>query len=152
MRKLKHWGEDKSEDLPGDRVFNFKSEPSNAEEERYIQSLNRVKSNISSGITDEHGSITVPKTSNLINGQIWWVEMSCDLKMCEGFTGHFNTAKVSVRLEGLRDSVNSITLKAPTAKAGYKFVGWKTYTVTYTTNSGDKIDIRGFEAVYEPTN
>ncbi len=131
-----------------DRSFNFSSTPSNAAEERYLASLDRVKSKVS-GIVTKNANITVDKSVNLANGQIWWVEMSCDLTKCEGFTGHFNTAKVSVRLEGLRDSIENITLTAPKAKAGYKFVGWKTYTVTYTVND-TKIDIRGCEAVYEP--
>ncbi len=127
-----------------DKEYHFSSVPSNAAEEEYIKSLNRVKSNVS-GITNTHGSITVAKSEGTSKGQIWWVEMSCNLTMCEGFTGHFNTAKVSVRLEGLRDSINSITLIAPNAKKGYKFVGWKTYNVRYN----DEINIRGYEAVYE---
>ena len=49
--------------------------------------------------------------------------------MCAGFDGHYGTGKVSVRLGGARNSVESMTFIAPAAKDGYHFVGWREYDV-----------------------
>ena len=83
------------------------------------------------------------------HAHIWWVEVSCNLNMCAGFDGHYGTGKVSVRLDGARNSVESMTFIAPAAKDGYHFVGWREYDVKYINDSGYTFVIKGYEAVYE---
>ena len=144
---VKHWGEDQEPIPEHSDTFNFKSVPSNAAEEAYIQSLNRTITYVSDELIKEN-TLNVNRYGTLKTGQIWFVEVSCDLSMGEGFTGHFNSAKVSVRLDGARDSVDKLVFTAPAAKAGYHFAGWREYNVTYKTETGD-ITFKGYEAVYK---
>ena len=56
----------------------------------------------------------------------------------------------AVILEGRRSDYElPITVSAPTAKSGYKFSGWRKYTVTYTNSNNEKTTIDGYEAVYD---
>ncbi len=126
------------------------SAPSISEEEKRIQALHRVIAKVES-IVSKDSTITVNRDIKEGTGfYIWWVEMSCDLSKCVGFNSHSTSGKISVRLDGARDDVDSMTLTAPEAKAGYKFVGWKKYTVKYVDSSD--ILMQGYEAVYEPFN
>lgn len=76
--------------------------------------------------------------------QIWFAEFTCDTSKCEGFNEHNSTKKTGTILEGRRGEIESITMKAPAAKDGHKFVKWQEYKVQY---SG--LVIRGYEAIYE---
>ena len=56
----------------------------------------------------------------------------------------------AVILEGRRsDYPDPITVTAPTAKAGYRFVGWKKYTATYKHEGHQDITVTGYEAIYD---
>ncbi len=74
---------------------------------------------------------------------IWWAEFSCDANKCEGFNERGTNNKSNKIVEGRRGDI-SITMEAPTAKEGYKFVRWETYTANYGS-----MKIQGFEAIYE---
>ena len=58
------------------------------------------------------------------SGHIWFVELECDSDKCEGFTDS-NGKQVSTMLVGRRANITEITVTAPAAKPGYKFVGWE---------------------------
>ena len=79
-------------------------------------------------------------------GIIWWAEFSCDMDKCEGFKEHDSDNLSDKVIEGRRGDIRSITMEAPKAKEGYKFVGWKKYEVKY---DGADFSIQGFEAIYD---
>ena len=74
---------------------------------------------------------------------IWWAQFSCDASKCEGFTDRVSNNKVDKIVEARRGD-STITMEAPQAKEGYKFVGWEVSIVKY---SG--MNIQAFEAIYE---
>ena len=59
------------------------------------------------------------------SGHIWFIEVECDLNKCEGFTDSRTGSKVGTLLIARRADITSITLTAPAAKYGYKFMGWE---------------------------
>ena len=67
-----------------------------------------------------------------------FAEFLCDTSRCEGF----NNSGLSEMMEGRRGEC-TITVVAPEAKDGYKFVGWK----KTTSESNPNIDI--YTAIYE---
>ena len=59
------------------------------------------------------------------SGHIWFIEVECDLNKCEGFTDSKTGAQVGTLLIARRADITSLTLTAPAAKYGYKFMGWE---------------------------
>ncbi len=114
---------------------------------RLVENKNYVSENSN---TEYYTNNTKVEAKNVLDNQehyiIWFAEFKCDPSMCEGFDGHYSNGKVSSVIEGRRGDIDSITMDAPAANDGYKFVGWKKYDVEYSN-----IKFYGYEAVYEKT-
>lgn len=85
------------------------------------------------------------------SGHIWFVELECDSDKCEGFTDS-NGKQVSTMLVGRRADITEITVTAPAAKPGYKFVGWELISSKRLVENGlgDKGYLTGkYIATYE---
>ena len=84
------------------------------------------------------------------SSHIWFVELQGDLDKCEGFTDS-NGKQVSTMLLGRRADITEITVTAPAAKPGYKFVGWELISSKRITESeyGEGVLTGKYIATYE---
>ena len=133
-----------------DRLFDFTGTPSVTEVIQELSEAQRKVTSTSDKIESENTTINVNKPSDVKNGQIWFIEFKVDLSKAEAFPGYMKAGNDAVILEGRRsDYEKPITVTAPTAKAGYQFVGWRKYTVKYTNSENQSTTFDGYEAVYE---
>ena len=132
-----------------DKEYDFTDKPSVYEARQELTESER--SVVSGGeFVSKNATININKPAGVKNGEIWFIEFKVNLNNAEGFSGYMKAGNDAVILEGRRSDYElPITVKAPTAKSGYKFVGWKKYTVTYTNSLNYKTTFDGYEAVYE---
>ncbi len=139
------------EELPGDRVFTFKSNSlQNAADnaDKNIESSNkehplevsRDKGSVDQEMLDKYNlKVDDP-------GYIWFVQFTCDMNACEGFRESGSSNLKGEVVYGRRGEVSSMTVYAPAAKSGYRFVEWQE-SPTKVTVGGLKMS--SYVAVYE---
>ena len=132
-----------------DKEYDFTGKPSVTEAKQELTESQRTVQSVGE-IVSNNSTINIYKPDGVRNGEIWFIEFKVNLNNAEGFSGYMKAGNDAVIIEGRRSDYElPITVKAPTAKSGYKFVGWKKYTVTYTNSLNYKTTIDGYEAVYE---
>lgn len=127
--EVKHWDE-RNNTIESSSVLSSAADNANA----------NVQVDGEHPITVNRGSFDNPD-----RGYIWFVEFNCDMSQCVGFPTPGSSKLAGSAVIGRRGSIDSITMNAPKARAGYRFKEWS--SVTTTNKYGVKMQT--VTAIYE---
>ncbi len=84
-------------------------------------------------------------------GCIWFVEFSCDMNECVGFSDSGSDTLKEKVLIGRRGDVLEYTMEAPKGKPGYRFKQWEIISAnkTVTNNEYEGVLVSRYRAIYE---